>query len=195
MNIFNNKNLIKFSNLNKGFTLVESLFAIMTLTFTITILMTVVSSSLFSSRYSKDEIVVSYLMQEVVDYIRNDRDTNVFLNNMSWDDFYNNYSECSEIDGGCYFAIMGNSISPINSCDNNCPYLYFDKNASYGSFYNYKETSLDGEENIMTNFKRKITVMKDSQNPDEININVNISWKNGSTLLERNLSNTITNWR
>lgn len=190
-----NKTKIKSLNLNSGFTLIESLFAIMTLTFTITILMTVVSGSLFSSRYSKDEIIVSYLMQEVVDYIRNDRDTTVFLNNGSWDDFYNHYSECSSSNGGCYFAIMGNSISSINSCDNNCKYLYFDRNASYGSFYNYKETALDGSDNYATNFKRKIIVTKNPQNSDEININVNVSWKNGGTSLERNLSNTVTNWR
>lgn len=183
------------SNRNAGFTLVEALFATLTLTFTITILMTVVSTSLFSSRHSKSEMMASYLMQEISDYIKNDRDTYVFKDGGSWDDFYERYTLCSSLNGGCYFGIEGNNVSEIKSCNNNCPFLYYDEEALYGSFYNYKETDPFSSFNEITSFRRKIIIEKDPLTPNEIKVNVFVNWRNGSNELERSLKTVITNWR
>jgi len=71
-----NKKIFKH---NKGFTLVEAMFAIFILTFVIVQLMTVVSSSLYSARYAKQEIIMNFLIQEALDGIRNDRDSSVFF--------------------------------------------------------------------------------------------------------------------
>lgn len=194
-NLFNKS--FKGVNLNSGFTLVESLFAVMTLTFTITVLMTVVSGSLFSSRYSKDEIIINYLMQEVVDYIRNDRDTEVFLNNVSFETFYTKYEKCSTQNGGCYFAIKNGLVDTINSCGfgDDCPYLSFDKDASSGSFYNYNTVEADSTDDFVTTIHRKILVNKDETDSNIINVKVITKWKNGSSALERELKMTMTNWR
>jgi len=182
---------------NKGFTLVEALFAVAVLTFTITILMTIISNSLFSIRYSKDEITVNYLLQEVVDYIRNDRDTFVFLEGNTWEDFYSRYQKCSS-DNGCYFSVTDNNLpEDISSCsDSGCPIMYYDDEVSYGSYYDYYSTTLyGGETNKATSFKRKITVKENQENNDEIIITVVVDWLNGGVNVERSLSNSITNWR
>jgi len=130
-NNFNSKNLFYKKNNSAGFTLVESLFAILILTFTITGLMTIVSNSSFSARYAKDEITVTYLLQEVIDYVRNDRDTTVFFQGKSWDVFYAKYSNCSAGagDSGCFFNVSDTSNTNINKCpDDICPFLNYDTN-------------------------------------------------------------------
>src|ERR1035437_640976 len=118
---------------NKGFTLVETMFAIYILTFTIVGLMTVVANSLFAARYAKDEITANYLLQEAVDYIRNDRDSTVFLGSGSgtttnnWNNFFGKYSSCSD-PNGCYFDILNgvlNGGAIKKQCSGGvCPYLY-----------------------------------------------------------------------
>lgn len=184
---------------NKGFTLVEALFAVVILTFTIAGLMKIISSSLFSARYSKDEITVNYLLQEVIDYVRNDRDATVFLGG-TWNDFKAHYDKClvgpTNTDG-CYFDVLKKikKTDIIHSCadetERNCSskYLYYDKTAREGSFYNYTET-LPSEK---TNFIRKIVL--EEKNPNELVFTVIISWKNGSSPVSRSLSTSLTNWR
>jgi len=182
---------------NRGFTLVESLFAILILTFTITGLMTILSNSLFSARYSKDEITASYLLQEVVDYVRNDRDATVFLGG-SWNDFIGHYTKCLVAPGnedGCYFDVndlKDIKVDKITSCEGNCPPLYYDEKATRGSFYNYNEKSLLDNDNLKTSFRRKIII---EQKPDEFKVTVTISWKNGSLVLNRSLSTILMNWK
>ena len=64
---------------DRGFTLIETMFAVIIMAFSITIFMNVVANTLFSARYAKNEITANYLAQEAIDYIRNDRDSIVFL--------------------------------------------------------------------------------------------------------------------
>lgn len=187
-------------SLQGGFTLVESLFSILILTFTITGLMTILSNSLFSARYSKDEITANYLLQEVADYVRNDRDATVFLGG-SWDDFTGHYTECLVILGsgdGCFLDVNDTkdiTDDKITICDGgDCPVLYYDENAIDRSFYNYKVTNSNGDDNLKTNFIRKITV-EEGQGNDEFKLTVNISWKNGSSILNRSLSTILMNWK
>ena len=62
---------------NKGFTIVESLVAIIILVLAITGATAVVQTSLSSYIFSKDQIVSFYLAQEAFEQIRNLRDENV----------------------------------------------------------------------------------------------------------------------
>lgn len=171
---------------SRGFTLVESLFAIFILTFTITGLMTIVSNSLFSSRYSKDEITVNYLLQEVIDSVRNDRDTTVFINN-NWSSFVGHYDNCIG-DSGCYFDVNADNISRkvcIES-SNLCPSLYYNENSTE-SFYNYTDT-----DKVKTNFIRKIVVKPEG---DTMTVTVTVNWKNGGVNMSRSLSTSFLNWQ
>ena len=177
---------------NSGFTLVETMFAVYILTFTIVGLMTVVANSLFSARYARDEITVNYLLQEVVDYVRNDRDTTVFLESGgNWNTFLGKYDNCSS-QNGCYFDVLGGDTP--KRCNGSCPYLYYDEDASDTPFYvNGDGGSMDGM--LKTNFKRKIIIGPNVSNPDEIDVTVIVDWKNGSKEVMRSLSTSLMNWQ
>lgn len=197
----------KYKN-NKGFTLVEALFAIFILTFTITGLMVIVADSLFSARYAKDEITANYLLQEAVDYIRNDRDTIVFLRNgseaqedetdMYWNNFINKYNSCISQDG-CYLNVSEKEIERCNDSgtgnDNKCPFLYYnDKNTSENYFYaGFESDDIIPTGFVKTNFQRKVFFKKDDDN-DGVIVTVTLNWKNGGVPIERTLSTVLMYW-
>jgi type II secretory pathway pseudopilin PulG len=208
---------------NKGFTLVEALFAIFILTFSISTFMGVVSNNLFSARYARDEISANYLLQEVVDYIRNDRDTNVFLQSgdvkEAWSAFSDKYNVCLERNGGCYIDVQADSgpkscisdsrdpgaqtpleedgsgadtrIDP-NLKNDGCPTLYFNPKALTGSFYNYTRGA---EGNVEGKFTRNIFVTPNKSNGDQLDVNVSVTWNNGSLPRTRTLKTSILRWQ
>jgi len=191
---------------NKGFTLVETLFAVLILTFTITGLMTIVANSLFSARYAKDEITANYLMQEVIDYVRNDRDTTVFLQGGSWGTFNSHYAKCSD-QYGCYLDVLTPPTDLIlkecsRNSSNGCPFLYYDESLGQDGktkpdksnpFYVSGDDSLYKTDKVLTNFKRKIVVTNPTT--DEMVVTVTVSWKNGSLDVSRSLSTSFMNWQ
>ena len=188
--------------INKGFTLVETMFAVMILTFTIVGMMTVVSNSLFAARYSRDEITANYLLQEVIDYVRNDRDTTIFLQNgVTWASFLSDYNNCISpmSPDGCYFDVLSSPVTIKKCTSGACPYLYYDKNADATPFY----ANDDGVGNIgvggiakaKTSFQRKIVLAQNVSNPDEIDVTVTVTWKNGGLTMTRSLTTSLMKWQ
>ena len=181
---------------SKGFTLVETMFAVVILTFTIVALMTVVASSLFEARYARDEVTVNYLLQEVIDAVRNDRDTTVFLSaNGNWNDFLSHYTQCSNESTGCYFDVLSPNSTPKQcNIDSGCPYLYYNQNADVTPYYvNDDGSGMTGM--AKTSFQRKIVVKVNGSNPDEIDVTVTISWLNGGMALSRSLNTSFLKWQ
>lgn len=189
---------------NKGFTLVETMFAVIILTFTIVTMMTVVANSLFASRYARNEITANYLLQEVIDSLRNRRDTAVFLQNTTtvddaWSTVLSNnyYTRCSDPDRGCYFDVLSGSTTPTLCPTNavgqpsNCPDLYYNANATTTPFYTYT----NGFGYVNSGFKRKIVIIQNPSNTDEINVTVTVFWKNGSVNKSRSLTTSLTKWQ
>jgi len=180
-----------------GFTLVEAMTAIFILTFAIVGLMTMVSSSLFAARYARDDITVNYLLQESIDYIRNDRDTTVFLTSgagttdSSWATFSNKYIECTD-ERGCWINVLEDTFG---QCEvSGCPYLYYDEDATKTAFYITDDDSgMTGMKK--TNYKRKISVVRDVVNPDQILVTATIDWKNGNLNKSRSLTTSLTRWQ
>jgi type II secretory pathway pseudopilin PulG len=189
---------IKMLQKNKGFTLIETMFAVLILTFAITSMMSIVASNLFAARYAKDETTANYLLQEVVDYIRNDRDTTVFLGSGAgsttalWNSFYAKYSNCTSDTKGCYFDVF-NSSTPTMCLSTGCPPLYYDANASTTPFYVSESGSTSGL--LKTNFRRKIVVKQNVSNLDEIDVTVTVDWKNGGLPISRSLTASFVNWQ
>ena len=187
------KQVNKYQN---GFTLVETMFAIMILTFTIVGMMTVVSGSLFAARYAKDEITASYLMEEVIDSIRNDRDTLVFLQDTqsidtAWTAFASKYSPCAS-SNGCYFDVLSSSTPAACSLsETNGKDLYYDPNASNTAFYT-NDNGLGNSGKTKSGFQRKILFL---QNGDQITVTVTVSWFNGNLPKSRSLSTTLMKWQ
>lgn len=178
-------------NSQGGFTLVEALFAVFILTLTITTFMGVVAQSLFSARYARDEITANYLLQEVADYVRNDRDTTVFLQNgdpnEGWNIFRDKYNSCMEPDG-CYFDTLASPFNP-QSVGGEHHYLYYhDTNSN--NFYNY-----DPEGGVATNFERQVFFFINPKNEGEINLKITVSWKNGGLNKSKSLETSLLNWQ
>ena len=204
-----NKKIFKH---NKGFTLVEAMFAIFILTFVIVQLMTVVSSSLYSARYAKQEIIMNFLIQEALDGIRNDRDSSVFLGDEPWQDFVDKYIGACEEYKGCQIKIGVEGVEDIIPCsdDDDCGKIYLDEEVAVP--YNHDE----GEDTYM---RRYIVAKKVSQtdlsgytieseeeeepqyvsanNIPELEIEVFVIWKprNSSLSKERSAKMTLLDWR
>lgn len=184
------------TNTNLGFTLVETMVAVFILTLAIVSLLGLTSKSLFTARYSRNEMIANYLLQESVDYIRNQRDSVAFLGN-DWQGFLDEFGYSASgacfTSNGCYFDVNKSSLN-INYCNTTptsgttlkCPFLKYDEGATGGSFYNYSVGST-------SNFKRKISL---SLNPaqDELYIFVTVEWLNGTLVRKRSLNTSLLNW-
>lgn len=67
----------KFLNFSKGFTLVETLIAISIFTASLLGLLSIMGSGISNTTFAKQRITASYLAQECIEYVRNERDTKV----------------------------------------------------------------------------------------------------------------------
>lgn len=187
--------IIKLKKINKksGFTLIETLVAVFIMTLSITSLMTVVTSSLFAAKYTRDKVTATYLAQEAIDYIRNDRDTTVFLqqdnsNQVAWEIFTKKYEKCQgDSNQVCYLDVpnAGNEeVLPTCNIDGNNCNFYFNKDGR-DSFYGYNH------EGKLTTFKRKIVVKTSSE---QMEVFVTVYWLNGGTSREISLKTSLMNW-
>lgn len=196
-----------------GFTLIETMIAVLLLTAAIITLLNLNATSLFSSRYSKNEITANYLLQEAADYIRNDRDTTAFLQNdptvnMGWVTFLNKYgynngsspSVCfASFNGtnGCYFE-PADTGTAINTCatsptfgTSRCPLLNYDETATGNDFYTYRGNA----STVPSIFKRQVTMAINSLNTDELDVKVTVEWQNGTLVRSRSLVFSLLNWQ
>lgn len=189
------KNYILECNRNKGFTLVETIVAVFILTISLAALLNLISTSLDAFKYSRDEVTANYLIQEVVDSVRNNRDSTAFLNTTStggWTPFLNMYGYNSGNGGkDCFQGTSGCTIDPLDAissggsgmqdCSGSCSPLSFDSNAS-GAFY-----SSGG---LPSGFTRKVKMSVPTINPDELDVAVTVTWS-GHT---RSLNFSLLNW-
>ncbi len=169
----------KFKN-KKGFTLIETLVAIMILSLVITSVVSLMSSSIFSARYAKNEIKASYIAQEGIDYMRNLRDSIAFnkYGGGDWASFVTALKATDCMSGGC-------SILKLNSS----PYLSLSAIAVEKS----KTTQLANNEfrNIITT---ECVSFTGTTTCEEIKIESKVQWKNGDVAKERVLKASLIEW-
>ncbi len=185
---------------NKGFTLIETMVAVFILTVAMVSLLGLISTSLFNARYSNNEIVANYLVQEAIDYIRNDRDTTAFQQASNpgggWTNFKNKYNNCLSANG-CQIDTTLNDVSVCNSTPSSgssirCKTFYYNEQPAVGGFYTYTNV---GNSLPISNFKRQITMSTDSSNGnDELDIKVTVEWKNGTLIKSRSSRVSLLNW-
>jgi type II secretory pathway pseudopilin PulG len=208
---FTHQNFMK--KISGGFTLIETMVAVLLLTAAIVSLLNLNATSLFASRYAKNEITANYLLQEAADYIRNDRDTIAFLQNdptvnAGWVTFLNKYgynngsspSVCFAAFGGsngCYFE-PGNTGTTINTCataptfgSSRCPLFNYDPEALGNDFYTYRSNA----STVPAIFKRQVVFSINSLNSDELDVKVTIEWQNGTLVRSRSLVFSLLNWQ
>ena len=204
--IKNLKTKIQQSKLARGFTLIETLIAITILLLAITAPLQIASQALFSAFYAREQITAYYLAAEVIEYIKNSRDTtflNDVLNNQANTNWLQGLDKCISITHdssfkGCYiettYDFYSNNDEAIKLCDlnsdsaiNTCPYLKFDSSTG---LWGYTAGNLTTAEN--SKFRRKIVITpqgnvggncpsgSDGSNCDEALITVTVSWEGQS---------------
>lgn len=100
----------------KGFTLIETLFAILIFSAALISLMTIAGRGISATNTSREQIVAHYLAQEGLEVVRNVRDTNV-LNGSAWDA---GFSACTEA-APCQ-VVYGNPQIAAPTLVTPCPY-------------------------------------------------------------------------
>ncbi|MEK7586018.1 MAG: prepilin-type N-terminal cleavage/methylation domain-containing protein [Patescibacteria group bacterium] len=207
-NLQKNKESVRIAK-QGGFTLIETMIAVFILAAAITTLIGLISTSLFSSRYAKNDIIANYLIQEAIDYARNDRDTTAYQHNLSgtWASFLGHYGYPSSMcfaGNGCKFepSAQGSStIDAISVCSGTltwgsvgCEILNYDQNAANKDFYTYATPS----GYTVSNFKRKVVMTVtpiNGQATDQLNISVTVEWLNGNLPKSRVFRTSLLNWK
>lgn len=172
---------MKNKNKNYGFTLIETLVAITILSAAVAGPMVLSIKNIGTAAISQDQLVAFYLGQEVFEYARNIRDTNLINESADW---LGGLENC-KISGsaGCYIDVKNNTVDDcgIAACSNN---LKFD-----GTNYNYASS----EETV---FARTVKIENPvGSNSDEAKISVAVKWTGKYGEKTMNLQDNIYNWR
>ena len=146
---------------SRGFTLLETLVAISILSLALAGILSLFSMSLHSSSGTVNQIKAFFLAGEVIEYVRNKRDSNI-LAGKNWS------SGLNSCQAGCYVDVYDFG-SGMNPCSGVCPKLKFN---SALNRYDYEAASAE------TTFTRKLTI--EQIDVREIKLLSEISWMHGS---------------
>ena len=163
--------------LTTGFTLIETLVAISLLTVAIVVPMSLVTKSLSTAYYARDQVTAFHLAQEAIEIVRHVRDNNILENALGTD---TNLFDGIFLDGRAFIVdARNNRIDPCPQ--DGCPVLN-----TNGTFYGY-ETGVGW---VPTNFTRTVRAQfvdngTDQPDEDEAHVSVEVSWKTGTFNVRR----------
>jgi type II secretory pathway pseudopilin PulG len=175
-----------------GFTILESIVAILVLSLSISGVFSAVRQGLSQTTIAKEEVRAFYLAQEAVEIIRNQRDANrlASINNHTVTPWL---SEISNVPSDpCYFGKIcqvdatgpgGNYLFPCGAGWDSCEFL---RQNSSSFIYGYDSSW------PVTNLKREVQIEQVSA--DEISITVRVSWKKGLITYEFKAKTHLFNW-
>ncbi len=169
----------------RGFTILETLVAISILLISIVGPLTVAEKGLTAAASSQDQLMASYLGQDLLEYVRDVRDNFILANSSSWLAGSVNLSSCIVANSHCDFdtEVQNASAPSFATCTvsaNLCT-LYL-KTVGSGSYYTPDSTS----GGTATRFSRAFTITPVNEsspgNPATAQsaiLTVTVSWKTG----------------
>lgn len=165
----------------RGFTLIETMVAISLLTVAIVAPMMLTLQSLSSAYYSRDQVTAFYLAQEAIEEVHQIRDGNILSISQNLSD-----SACDPVTLFCHIPIdkdftidaTNNRIETTSDCANIATRPLKTSNGLYG--YGSDACSSVDSAWALTNFTRTVHASFVGGNPDELRVQVTVSWKTGS---------------
>ncbi len=115
---------INRSQFHKGFTLIETLFAVLIFSSALIALMTIAGRGISATADAEQETTASYLAQEGIEIVRNIRDTNYGNSAPLWD---TGFSTCTQTAPCKVLYGIGATTPTLVSCGGTtCPYVAYD---------------------------------------------------------------------
>ncbi len=200
------------TNLNNkslgGFTLIETLVAILMFVTVITAIVSLSVSIITETKNQRMDTTAQYLLQEGVEYIRNNRDS-ALNSGATWTEYTDTSGICPATVGStnvtsicpCISSTDGCSVDPlydeVKACVSNCPVLIEVKKSSGASFLcTSLSLNCPGINTLIstTSFVRTIKITPAS-NPGEVYVDVKLDWVNsGGVNRTKTLKTTLFNW-
>ncbi len=183
----------KFTSKNLGFTVVETLVAVSILSISILAGFTAVQNGLKASINAKDQITAFYLIQDVMEFIKNKRDNNALASinggSNAWLDGLVTTTG-GTLPGPCHFTtkcIIDSALTTVTS--------FGGANSAAEVLRRNSTTGLVGYNSSWpaTNFKRVISFQEIVGSPNEVTATVWISWTQGNSTRSFQVSENIFN--
>ncbi len=156
-----------------GFTLIETLVAVLLLATAIAGPLTIASKGLLAASVARDQITAFYLAQDAVEYVRYQRDSNK-LSNAAW---LAGLAACTSADGSatCYLDSLVNNPGTPTACTGTCPIMSYDDTNGYFSYP-------IGGTPTPQRFIRTIAITTPvGGRADEAEVRVTVSWEDNNT--------------
>lgn len=181
-----------YKKYKKGFTLIETLLAVLILAIALAAPLTIAAKALSAALIAKDQTTAFFLAQDAVEYVRFKRDTNTLpLTPATWTStawLSGIDTLCSGTDG-CKVDSRENTIV---ACSGSCGLLQYNETKNW---YTY-DTSVSGEVIKPSIFTRKVVMGSVSSNSNEKSITVTVNWKDvGGVTRALVVREHITNWQ
>ena len=177
-----------------GFTLIETVIAILILSLSIGALLTLSAGGLFSVRYARNQIVADNLAQEGLEFLRNYRDT-ASIREVSWTDWTESLPSGCFQDDGCRIDPYTEGSSLV-ACSGACPGIVLYQFPDAPGFYGYSNGdypfSTLGVTQLPTTYVRTIRFEQPDHN--QLVVTSTITWRNGNATKTVSQSLLLTNW-
>lgn len=199
----------KLSQKNSGFTLIETLVAIFLLMITVVSIVSLSSKILISTKSQKSEITAQYLLQDGIEFLHNNRDS-ALNGGASWAAYTTfgscplvigsgtvSICECIHTSGSPGYCSINSIFDEVMACPPaGCPNLMQVENSGQTIFCSLS-TNCPGFLSTIkqTSFNRRIMMEVNPLNPDEVFVDVIVSWMDqGGYLREKSLKTSLFNW-
>ncbi len=196
-----NKFLLQFKKAARGFTIIETLVAILILTTAIAGPLTIAAKGLTTAIEARDQLTAFYLAQDAIEYVRYARDTNT----LSGDDWLTGSGGSTGVDltpcetsKGCKLNSLGQSADngpgdpSVIACDPSlgCPTLLYETSSG-----NYDYNASTGTSVGTPSFVRTVKLTPVSGAPAEVTVLVTVSWHEPNLVRTITVQEDLFNWQ